>query len=616
MRGRAGASRGDRRAGLTAAAGRTLACTPQRNVRRREAFMPPWMPRPFPRMDDARRNGLTRRDALALGALAGAATLARGGAGPAAALAAPRSLGLTVAPDAFGSGGVTAPLRAPGRFVLLGVRDPGALDAALQVRARLAGGRWTGWHPLHGHAAHGPDRPGTGPGATDPLWTGPADELQLRATRRPRRPVQVALVAVPRSARALIAGRAAAAAPTAARGAQLSLRPPIVPRASWGGDLVPPRVLPSYGEVSLAIVHHTESANAYTQEQSAAVVLAITKFHRDTRGWNDVGYNFLVDRFGTIYEGRAGGVDLPVIGAHAQGFNGISAGIAIIGSFTASEPPAAALDAVARLIGWRLPLAGVPVLGDVSVRSSGGSLSRYRAGAVVTLARISGHRDVGSTDCPGDRLYVDLPDLRARTRAVAGAPVVRPEVTLAAAAPRVQYGGEVRFEGSVLAPDKTPQPGIAVRIEKRGPAGSWVKIAQTTTDADGAYAASAAWTRGGLARAAALEAVSLPVAVGVVPALEVAADATSLPAGGAVILRGRMRPPGTVTVVVQRRSRGRWQRVATVRRKARGAFSVPVRLRRPGRHRLLVSAGSTGQVASARPIAVRVGPSTGGLPAG
>ena len=119
------------------------------------------------------------------------------------------------------------------------------------------------------------------------------------------------------------------AAPSSARGRRSSRAP------AWGGDLVPPRVLPSYGEVDLAVVHHTESANEYTAEQSAGIVLAITKFHRDTRGWNDVGYNFLVDRFGTIFEGRAGGVDLPVIGAHAQGFNSISTGISIIGSFTA-----------------------------------------------------------------------------------------------------------------------------------------------------------------------------------------------------------------------------------------------------------------------------------------
>ncbi len=288
-------------------------------------------------MNDARRTGLTRRDALALGALTGAAGLVRGGAGPAAALAAPRSLAVTVAPDAFTRRGRTEPLHAPGRFVLLGVRDPTVLGADLQVRTRRTGGTWTAWHALHAHVAHGPDRPGRGAGATDPLWTGSSDELQLRASRRPRGPVHVALVAVPRAALALASVRAQE--PPQAEAAQLAGRPPIVLRAAWGGDLVPPRTRPAYGQVNLAVVHHTESANEYTQAQAPGVVLAITKFHRDTRGWNDVGYNYLVDRFGTIYEGRAGGVELPVIGAHAQGFNGVSTGISVIGSFTASEPP-------------------------------------------------------------------------------------------------------------------------------------------------------------------------------------------------------------------------------------------------------------------------------------
>ena len=427
--------------------------------------------------------------------------------------------------------------------------------------------------------------------------------------------MQVALVGLPPATRALIAAHASAA-PAHARSTQLGARPAIVPRAAWGGDLVPPRVLPSFGEVDIAVVHHTESANEYTADQSAGIVLAITKFHRDTRGWNDVGYNFLVDRFGTIFEGRAGGVDLPVIGAHAQGFNSISTGISIIGSFMAVEPPAAALDAVARLIGWRLPLAGIPVSGQVTVTSGGGSLSRYRGGVQVTLDRICGHRDVGSTDCPGDRLYVDLPALRARTRDVAGAPVVRPEVTLAAAAARVRYGGNAKFEGSVLAPDKTPQPSVPVQIQKRGPAGSWVTVARTVTDADGAFVASAAWTRGGLARATALQSVSLPVSVGVVPALSVTADTAVLPAPGLVTLSGTMRPPGTVKIIVQRRSAGRWRRVGSVSRKARSSFAIRVRLGRTGSYRLLVSAGSTGQATSARPIAVRVGAQSGGLPAG
>ena len=562
-------------------------------------------------MDDARRHGLTRRDALALGALTGAAGLVRAGSGPAAALAAPRSLAMTLAPDAFVRG-TTAPLRAPGRFVLLGVRDPASVGADLEVRARRAGGSWTAWHRLHGGVAHGPDRPGRGAGATDPLWTGSSDELQLRASRRPRGPVHVALVAVPRAALALASVRAQA---PQADAAQLAGRPPIVLRAAWGGDLVPPRTRPSYGEVKLGVVHHTESANEYTQEQAPGVVLAITKFHRDTRGWNDVGYNFLVDRFGTIYEGRAGGVDLPVIGAHAQGFNAISTGISIIGSFMVAEPPAAALDAVARLLGWRLPLAGVPVSGQVTVTSGGGSLSRYGSGALVTLPRICGHRDVGSTDCPGTRLYADLDDIRTRAGARAGTPVVRPEVTLGAER-RVRYGGDARFEGSVLAPDKTPQAGVPVRIEKRGASGTWVRIADAQTDADGAFVALSPWTRAGLARATAQGVSSLPVSVGVVPALDVKADVAAVAAGGVVTLSGRMRPPGTVKVIVQRRSGGRWVRTAVVTRQARDVFAIPVRLRRTGRYRLIVRAGSGGQAVRAKPIPVRVTSAIGGAPAG
>lgn len=560
-------------------------------------------------MDDGR---LTRRDALALGALTGAAGLAAGWVDPASALAAPRSLALRVRAADFGRSLVTAPLRAPARFVLLGVRDPAAVGANLHVRARRARGRWTEWHPLGGHAGHGPERPGPGAGASDPLWTGSADELQLRASRRPRADVRIALVGVPRTALALIAARAAVS--PMARVSQLGARPPIVLRAGWGGDLLPPRALPSYGEVQLAVVHHTVSANDYTPEQAPGAVLAIAKYHRDTNRWNDVGYNYLVDRFGTIYEGRAGGIDLPVIGAHAQGFNGVSTGISVIGTFTAAEPPEPVLNAVSRLIAWRLPLAGIPVAGRAIVVSGGGSLSRFRGGAQVTLPRISGHRDVGSTSCPGDRLHAKLPELRVRTERIALVPVVRPEVSLGAAE-RVRYGDGARFEGSVLAPDKTPQPGVTVRIEKRGSAGSWVRIATATTDADGAFLVSVPWRRAGLVRASALGSVSLPVNVGLTPALEVSPDATALAAGGVVTLRGRMRPPGTVKVVVQRRSRGRWRRVATVSRKARDAFAVPVRLSRPGAHRLLVTAGSTGEAASARPISVRVTSAIGGAPA-
>ncbi len=219
------------------------------------------------------------------------------------------------------------------------------------MRARRAGGNWSHWVHLHAHGDHAPD--GTAAErATDPVWTGPADELQLRARRRPARPVRVALVSLPAAARALVGAQAAAAVHSAQAGGQ----PAIVPRAAWGGDRVIPRAAPVFGTVEIGVVHHTENANTYGASESAGIVLAIAQYHRDVKGWNDIGYNFLVDRFGTIFEGRAGGVTLPVIGAHAQGFNRLSTGVSVIGSFMDVQAPQVAVAAVARLLAWKLPL--------------------------------------------------------------------------------------------------------------------------------------------------------------------------------------------------------------------------------------------------------------------
>src|SRR3712207_3426080 len=129
------------------------------------------------------------------------------------------------------------------------------------------------------------------------------------------------------------------------------------------------------------------------------MVLGIARYHRDSNGWNDVGYNFLVDKYGQVFEGRAGGVDQPVIGAQAQGYNSVSTGIACLGDFNTIAQSPAALEAIARLLAWKLPLHGTPVAGAVTVTSAGGATNRYRAGAAVTLQRISGHRDGNNTAC-------------------------------------------------------------------------------------------------------------------------------------------------------------------------------------------------------------------------
>ena len=107
----------------------------------------------------------------------------------------------------------------------------------------------------------------------------------------------------------------------------------------------------------MAYVHHTAGTNGYTRLQAPAIVRAIELYHVKGNGWNDIGYNALVDRFGTVYEGRAGGVDRNVVGAHAKGFNTGSFGIAVMGDFRTADPPAAAVDALVKTLAWRLDLA-------------------------------------------------------------------------------------------------------------------------------------------------------------------------------------------------------------------------------------------------------------------
>ena len=140
--------------------------------------------------------------------------------------------------------------------------------------------------------------------------------------------------------------------------------------------------------VRLAVVHHTAGTNSYTPAQAAAIVRGIEVYHVQGNGWNDIGYNFLVDRFGTVYEGRAGGIDRNVIGAHSEGFNSGTVGVALIGNFTNATPPQAMQDALVKLLAWRLDVAHVDPLSTV-VYTSGGNY-KFKAGRLVTLRAISG----------------------------------------------------------------------------------------------------------------------------------------------------------------------------------------------------------------------------------
>ncbi len=256
----------------------------------------------------------------------------------------------------------------------------------LEIRAREAGEPWTDWNEISGG---------------DPLYVvSGADRAQLR-TRGWRPSGRLHFVSV--------SGTTAKAE---------TPKPQFVNRSGWGAGGCPPRVSPAYGRVKAVAVHHTVSSNDYSAAQAPGIVLAICRYHRNGNGWNDIGYNALVDRFGTLYEGRAGGLRKPVIGAHAEGYNAQSAGISVIGNHVDVGASAKARQSIARYIAWKLDAIGKEAEGHATLVSGGGETNRYAAGRRVRLPRVFGHGTVGITACPGAALARQLSAIRARAQRI------------------------------------------------------------------------------------------------------------------------------------------------------------------------------------------------------
>ena len=347
--------------------------------------------------------------------------------------------GLSAAPSALARESVTTvdlvrtgptlfePRRAAGRFTLAGVHWRGS--GRVELRTRSTAGRWSPWRAGAPEDEDGPDagareRSPRGWRVGSPWWVGASDRIQVR-TRGAVERVRAQLVWSPET---LIPLRTPSA----------TVAPPIVPRASWGADERIRRGPPSYApDIRLSIVHHTAGRNDYSRAEAAAIVKGIQLFHVQGNGWNDIGYNFLVDRFGTIYEGRFGGADRNVVGAHAQGFNTGSVGIALLGTYGDATPPSqAAQDAIARLIAWRLDVAHVDPTSFLTFVSGGSD--RHPNGIPVLLNAVSGHRDTGYTACPGDALYGRLGTVAATARATGGLKIFEPRASLAGSGIRLR----------------------------------------------------------------------------------------------------------------------------------------------------------------------------------
>lgn len=186
--------------------------------------------------------------------------------------------------------------------------------------------------------------------------------------------------------------------------------PRILSRQAWGADESIVKLPYQRGAVTGAMVHHTAGSNTYTSAQVPAILRSIQAYHVNGRGWKDIAYNILVDRFGRAWEGRGGGVNQPIAGGHAYGVtNRRVFGISMMGNYETAQPSSAMIETTSQVIAWKLQMHGVDPYG--STWGSGG-----QDGGSTYLRAISGHRDENATACPGRYMYAQLPNVRARVR--------------------------------------------------------------------------------------------------------------------------------------------------------------------------------------------------------
>ena len=314
------------------------------------------------------------------------------------------------------------PVAAPFPVSHVGLRWRGSEDAAMEIRTAAAAGRWGPWRPVG--VAHDLGDEAAGVRLSGLLRADGARLVQARAAGEVRRVEVIAIDAVSGyPASAVPAASPATAVPAAAPGEGPG-QPDVLSRAVWGADEGMRKGAPEFARPVKLVVHHTVTPN--DDPDPASTVRAIYAYHTRTNGWNDIGYNFLVDAQGRIYEGRHARSYRPgevptgedesgrgVIGAHARGVNAGSVGVALLGDFSGgAEPAPAALDSLVRLLAWKAGRHGIDPEGADAYTAPDGSSHSF--------PNLAGHRDVGQTACPGGRLYDRLPEVRRRVAEAVG----------------------------------------------------------------------------------------------------------------------------------------------------------------------------------------------------
>ena len=293
-------------------------------------------------------------------------------------------------------------------FVLVGVTAPGGLAVDEEhtgwVRTRGADG-WSEWMPLVFAPSERPDgdeAAGGAPLTSQPLWVGWSDAVEIEVPGAIDGTADVHLL---RETPRVLGWHGNEVPASSTRAPQ----PLIQSRESWSArDFKGTPQIAS--ELKMAIVHHTVNRNGYAAGEVAGMIAAIQRYHMDSNGWSDIGYNFVVDRFGRAWDARQGGTHNAVIGGHAYGHNTATTGIAVLGDHQAAWPSGSAVEAVTALAAWKLDLHGCDVAAPVWYSSPA-------TGKSGTYQRIIGHRDVGAagggTSCPGQYLYPQLGAIRA-----------------------------------------------------------------------------------------------------------------------------------------------------------------------------------------------------------
>jgi uncharacterized protein with LGFP repeats len=315
-----------------------------------------------------------------------------------------------------------------------------------RVRAKRPDGSWGPWYqtesetaapdtgPAGGESAR-PTGPSEGPRSTDPLFVGTTRTVQIAVTRPIDAPAALGAPAPPATKNGLGYKPASREQPYAQNISAILISPPqapakaqwtppsgvmmpgqppsIISRAEWGADESLRCGSPQYDNwIRAAVVHHTAGSNDYSPLESAGIVKAIYTYHSKTLGWCDIAYNALVDKYGQVFEGSAGGLTKAVEGFHTGGFNRNTWGVAMIGNFDDVPPTPIQLRTVGRLLGWRLGMDGVDPKGRVALESAGSHYTTFPAGAIANLPTIFTHRDVGNTDCPGNAAYALMDEIR------------------------------------------------------------------------------------------------------------------------------------------------------------------------------------------------------------